>query len=95
MSKLFYSKLAATNIRKNGRIYTPYILTCIFTVAMFYIMLFITLNNWMKEMYQALSIIMGMGSVVIGIFSVIILLYTNSFLMKRRKKEGKKIFLMQ
>lgn len=36
---------------------------------------------------QALLIIMVLGSIVIGIFSFVILLYTNSFLMKRRKKE--------
>jgi putative ABC transport system permease protein len=89
MSKFFYSKLAAVNIRKNGRIYLPYILTCIFSVAMFYIMLFISLNKGLSQMpgSQALITIMWMGVVVIGLFSVIILLYTNSFLMKRRKKE--------
>ncbi len=89
MSKFFYGRLAAVNIRKNGRIYLPYILTCIFTVAMFYIMLFIALNKGIAKMPGAepLSVIMWMGTVVIGLFSVVILLYINSFLMKRRKKE--------
>lgn len=89
MSKFFFGKLAAVNIRKNGRIYVPYILTCIFTVCMFYIMLFITLNKGLSKLpgADALSVIMWMGTVVIGLFSVVILLYTNSFLMKRRKKE--------
>jgi putative ABC transport system permease protein len=89
MNKLFYAKLAAVNIKKNGRIYTPYILTCIFTVAMFYILLFISLNKGISEMPGAIyiSTLMMLGTIVIGIFSVIILLYTNSFLMKRRKKE--------
>ncbi|NLT13215.1 MAG: FtsX-like permease family protein, partial [Clostridiales bacterium] len=89
MSKFFYGKLAAVNIRKNGRIYVPYILTCIFTICMFYIMLFITLNKGLSKMpgADALSVIMWMGTVVIGLFSAVILLYTNSFLMKRRKKE--------
>ncbi len=56
---------------------------------MFYIMLFITLNKGLSQMpgAQALMTIMWMGTVVIGLFSVVILLYTNSFLMKRRKKE--------
>ena len=31
--------------------------------------------------------ILHFGAIVIGIFSVILLFYTNSFLMKRRKKE--------
>jgi putative ABC transport system permease protein len=90
MSRLFYSKLAATNIKKNGRIYIPYILTCIFTISMFYIMLFLSLNKGIREMPSGADVlftIMILGTIVIGIFSVIILLYSNSFLMKRRKKE--------
>jgi putative ABC transport system permease protein len=90
MSKLFYSKLAATNIKKNGRIYFPYILTCIFTVSMFYIILFLSINKGIAKMPSGASILatmMILGTIVIGIFSVIILLYSNSFLMKRRKKE--------
>ena len=89
MSRFFYGKLAAVNIRKNGRIYIPYILTCIFAVCMFYIILFITMNKGLSKMpgADAVTTIMWMGTVVIGLFSVVILLYTNSFLMKRRKKE--------
>lgn len=89
MTKLFYSKLALSNIRKHTKIYLPYILTCIFTVAMFYMMLFIRLNDGLARMpgAQSLRVIMMLGTIVIGIFSAIILLYTNSFLMKRRKKE--------
>jgi putative ABC transport system permease protein len=90
MSRLFYSKLAATNIKKNGRIYIPYILTCIFTISMFYIMLFLSINKGVANMPSGagiLATIMILGTIVIGIFSAIILLYSNSFLMKRRKKE--------
>lgn len=89
MSKFFYARLAAVNIRKNGRIFAPYILISIFTIAMFYIMVFIAGNDGVSRMpgAQALSVILIMGAIVIGIFSFIILLYTNSFLMKRRLKE--------
>lgn len=38
MSKFFYAKLAGINIRKNARVYLPYLLTCIFTVAGYYMM---------------------------------------------------------
>lgn len=37
MSKGFYRQLAKTNMKKNGKIYTPYILSVIAAVAMFYI----------------------------------------------------------
>jgi putative ABC transport system permease protein len=89
MSRFFYARLAAVNLRKNGSIYLPYLLSCIFCACMFYIMLFITLNTGLYKMpgSDSLSFIMRLGSTVIGIFSAIILLYTNSFLMKRRKKE--------
>ncbi len=89
MRRFLYARLAAVSMRKNAKIYVPYILTSIFTVAMFYIMLYLTMNTGLEKMPGAgtLSATMTLGSIVIGIFSVIILLYTNSFLMKRRKKE--------
>lgn len=89
MNKFFYSRLAATNIKKHAKIYFPYILTCIGSVMMFYIMLFISTNKGLDVMKgsEQLKTVMIMGSVVIGIFSVVILLYTNSFLIKRRTKE--------
>jgi putative ABC transport system permease protein len=89
MNKFLYGRLAAVSMRKNAKIYLPYILTCIFTVAMFYIMLYLTMNTGLEKMPGAgtLQATMTLGSIVIAIFSVIILLYTNSFLMKRRKKE--------
>lgn len=89
MSKFFYAKLALTNINKNQKTYLPFILTCIGTIAMFYIMHFISSNTGLERMSggDALRTILGMGTYIIGIFSVIFLFYTNSFLIKRRKKE--------
>lgn len=89
MSKFFYVKLALTNIVKNRKTYLPFILTCIGTIAMFYIMHFISSNTGLERMSggDALQTILGMGTYIIGIFSVIFLFYTNSFLIKRRKKE--------
>lgn len=89
MSKLFYPKLAVTTIKKNGKFYFPYIMTCIGTIAMFYIMCFIQTNEGINKMPGAgdLELIMELGTIVIAIFSVIFLFYTNSFLIKRRKKE--------
>lgn len=89
MSRLFYPKLALTNIKKNAQVYLPYLLTGIGTVAMFYIMCMIATNEGIKKMPGASSLtsILGFGSVVIGVFSTIFLFYTNSFLIKRRKKE--------
>ena len=89
MSKLFYPKLAATNIKKNYQTYIPYILTSIGTIMMYYIMKSISLDKGLNNMSGGdnLKSILAMGSFVIALFSLIFLFYTNSFLIKRRKKE--------
>ncbi|MEG0962715.1 MAG: ABC transporter permease [Lachnospiraceae bacterium] len=89
MSRFFYGKLAVENLRKNKSLYLPYLITAMGMSAVFYIMLAITMDEGIQKMPGAdeLQLILGLGSWVVGIFFVIFLLYTNSFLMKRRKKE--------
>lgn len=89
MNKEFFPKLAASNIKKNGKTYIPYIITCIITTAMFYIVKSLSLNPGLEKMIGAdtLTYTMYLGSIIVGIFAFIFLFYTNSFLMKRRKKE--------
>lgn len=89
MSRLFYPKLAWTNLKKNRKTYIPYILTCIGTIAMFYMMVFITGNQGLEEIpgVEVLQLLLTLGSYIIGIFSVIFLFYTNSFITKQRQKE--------
>lgn len=86
---MFYLKLAFTNLKKNRKTYVPYLLTCVLTVMMFYVMNAISRNEGLKEMQGAdnLKIILGWAVVVTGIFSAVFLFYTNSFLVKQRKKE--------
>ena len=85
----FYPKLAAGGIRKNKRLFLPYILTCIGMVMMFYIILFLAVSDSVSQLSGAETIkqIFALGSWVIGIFAGIFLFYTNSFLIRRRKKE--------
>ena len=89
MRKDFYWKLAASNIRNNRRTYVPYIITCIATVAMFFIVCSLSLNSGLDQLIggNSLTAVLGMGTWITGLFAVIFLFYTNSFLMKRRKKE--------
>ena len=84
-----YTKLAITNIKNNRQFYFPYLLTGIITVAMFYIMCALESNPGIQSMPGAkdLGLILRLGIGVIGIFAVIFLFYTNSFIIKRRKKE--------
>ncbi len=89
MRKLFYPKLALTNLKKNRSTYFPYMLTCIVSIATFYTMYSIADNPGLTQMpgYGTLSMILWLGTVIIALFSTALLFYTNSFLIKRRKKE--------
>lgn len=89
MKKGIYSRLAITGIKKNKKLYIPYILTCIGMVMMFYIITFLSERDLMVNYPggETMKAILGFGVYVIGFFAVIFLFYTNSFLVRRRKKE--------
>ena len=89
MNKVYYPKLAISNLKKNHQTYIPYLLACIMTISMFFIMESLSRNEGLKEMRGSAVLIsfLAFGSFIIAIFSCILLFYTNSFLMKRRKKE--------
>lgn len=89
MNKLFYPKLALTNIKKNSKTYIPFLLTCAITIALFYDICSLAGNSGLDSMPGAgeMRMMLTLGTYVVGFFSIIFLFYTNSFLMKRRKKE--------
>ncbi|HZK52764.1 MAG TPA: ABC transporter permease [Desulfosporosinus sp.] len=89
MNNMLYLKLARTNIKANGKTYLPYVITCICTIMMFYIMHALSINEGLNGVSgsDSLKMILYFGTIVIGIFSAIFLFYINSFLIKRRKKE--------
>lgn len=88
MGKLYF-KLAKTNLSNNKPFYIPYIISSIITVAMLYMMSFLSDNKGLNKIMGAdsLAIIFRLGVGIIVIFSYIFLFYTNSFIIKRRKKE--------
>lgn len=89
MRKGLYARLAADNIKRNAQTYVPYLITCILTTAMTYIIRSLAGNEDLEAMRGgwALTEILALGSHITRIFAFIFLFYTNSFLMKRRKKE--------
>lgn len=89
MNSLLYAKLAKTNLSKNRQNILPYLLSCIGTVIMFYIMSTLAVSDGFKKMIgeAAIQEVMQFGVYIIGLFAVIFLIYSNSFLIKRRKKE--------
>ena len=85
----FYPKLAWEGIRKNKRLYLPYIMTCIGMVMMHYIISYLSGAAILDSVLgsETVGYAMSLGSWVIAVFSVLFLFYTNSFLIRRRKKE--------
>lgn len=85
----FYPKLALVNLARNSQFYFPYLLTIAGTAAAYYIAVALANAPDLPVMarYAYLSVFMSIGTFVIALFAVIFLTYTNSFLMKRRKRE--------
>lgn len=79
-----YMRMAGQNIKKHRRSYVPYMLTGVLTAAVYYILHSLANNPDLGEMTNAM---LNLGVSIVMIFSVIFLFYTNSFLMKQRKKE--------
>lgn len=84
-----YRRMAVNSIRKNGRMYAPYLLTCICMIMVSYLFFFLIESEQVREMRggDLLQEMLVLGSGVFGIFSLIFLFYTNSFLIRRRKQE--------
>lgn len=83
----FHLKLATANIKKNKRLYIPHIFAEAGLIAMFYIMMTLQKDENLVKVASQLLMIIEMGVAVVVILSFIIVLYTNSFLMKQRKRE--------
>ena len=68
MRKRFYLRLALDNIRHNRQTYLPYLLTCIGTVAMFYILRALSVNEGVQAMRggYVLAGLLEMATWVVG-----------------------------
>lgn len=82
-------KLAVGNIGKNYRFFIPRILTETGLLACFYIIYTLACDDRLSESKggEYLPTFMIMGAVIIGLLSFVLIFYTNSFLMKQRKRE--------
>ncbi|MBO0452531.1 ABC transporter permease [Candidatus Enterococcus murrayae] len=86
---MFYGKLAFTNLRKNHRGYLPFLISMLFLVAINTMTQIIVNNEGMRALPggASASSMFGLGHIIIMIFTVIFSFYTNSFLLKQRKRE--------
>ena len=85
----FFPRLALVNIARNGRYYGPYLLSCGGVAAMYYILRFLSGHETLKTVRGAMYLqsLTSVGCFVVALFAAVILLYANSFVMKRRQKE--------
>ena len=90
MKTALYPRLAWDGLRKNKRLFLPYLLTCVCMVMMFYILSFLGSPETcalLPRGSNGAGLILNLGSAVIFVFSAIFLYYTNSFLIRRRTQE--------
>ena len=90
MKIALYPRLAWDGIRKNKRLFYPYLLTCICMVMMFYILSFLSSAETLALLPKGVNtagLILNLGSFVVFVFSGVFLYYTNSFLVRRRAHE--------
>ena len=90
MGNRYYARLAADNIKNNARVYVPYIISCVLMAAMIYIISSLANNPDMSDLKRGATvtpIIMRFGTYVTMVFAFIFIFYSNSFIVKRRRKE--------
>lgn len=89
MNNKFYLKMASENIRRNLKMYLPFIISSISTIMMTFVIISMATNPGLKQIPAGnnLQTILSMGYIVLIIFSIIFLFYIHSFLMKNRKRE--------
>lgn len=89
MRKSFYPKMAWSGISHNKKFYIPYFFTCIAMVMMFYIIDALSVSSVLVRIPggETMQGMLNLGKWIIGLFTLIFLFYTNSFLNKRRSRE--------
>ena len=89
MNKSIYFKLAINNIKKNKSTFLPFGLSCSTMIALFYMLMSIC-DQTTDAMFfggSTMRTVLLLGLWVCGIFSVVVIFYTNGFLLKRRNRE--------
>lgn len=89
MKRGFYPKLALTGFVKNKTLYVPYLITCSGMTMMYYLIAFLSANEIVGSMKGGtnMQVFLGFGQRIIAFFACLFLFYTNSFLIRRRRKE--------
>ena len=85
----FFPRLALVNLVRNRQYYVPYLLSGAGTACMYYILCYLTRSDIVASVRGAgyLQGLMMLGCIVVALFSTVLMLYANSFVMKRRQRE--------
>lgn len=85
----FFPRLAWEGIRKNKRLYIPYLLSCAGMVMMYYILHALSCSPTVLNMRGGSNVgqFLSIGKFVLAAFSLLFLFYTHSFLTRRRYRE--------
>ncbi len=85
----FYPRLALGNLWRNKKTYLPYLLACVVSIFTFYTLLAISVGGTLDGIRQEAIVksFTAIGTIILGLFCCVLVFYTNSFLIKRRKKE--------
>lgn len=86
---IFYPRMALSNLQRNKSTYAPYLLACVISIFTFYTLATINHNGALDNMRgeMVVKLFTSVGQYILGLFCAILIFYTNSFLIKRRKKE--------
>ncbi len=85
----FFWKMAAGNLRRSGRMYLPYVIAASILFAVYFMTMSVIFGQGISNMTYGRTIqtTFRLGSTVMTVFAACFMLYLNSFLIKRRKKE--------
>lgn len=85
-------KLSLTSVKKRWKDYLVLLMGLIISVAIFYMFQTVAMNgefveNNMPSIITMVGVVFQFGAVLLGIITVVYVLYANSFLLSMRKKE--------
>ena len=83
---MFYLKLAGQNIRKSMGVFAPFVLASLVLFTLICSMFLLMLSPVMKSMGTG-AVSIGLGIVVLTIFSLIMEIYSFNFLMQQQTRE--------
>lgn len=89
MGNHFFFRLALTNIKRDKRMYLPFAVASTAFVSIYFMVVTIMYSKGIADVPAGRNLqdMFAIGMVIMNIITVIFMLYINSFLIKRRKKE--------